>query len=135
LAVGTFAADGFHLPVPPQFYMLISIAGGLSALPVLLAICTGSVLGGCTGFVVARYLAAIPFIARRLDRVGRRPRELFEKYGAWAVVIASVTPIAYSALCYVTGALRLSPRLLLLACICRIPRLVAFYYLIQFGWA
>lgn len=135
MGLGTFVADSFSFPVPPQFYMLLSIAGGLGALPVLLAICSGSLLGGCTGFYLARWLSAVPFVATRLDRISEKPRALFEKHGAWAVVIASVTPIAYSMLCAATGALRLSPRLLLLACACRIPRLIAFYYLIQLGWS
>jgi hypothetical protein len=31
IALGTFIADGFHFPIPPQFYMLASIAAGWSA--------------------------------------------------------------------------------------------------------
>src|SRR5687767_7652056 len=30
MALGAFIADGFHFPVPPQFYMLLAVAAGSS---------------------------------------------------------------------------------------------------------
>src|SRR5688572_5086694 len=46
MGVGTLLADGFHFPVPPQFYMLLAISSGAS-LPIAMSVITAaSLLGG-----------------------------------------------------------------------------------------
>ncbi len=49
MALGTLLADGFHFPIPPQFYMLLSIASGAPATLSLAVIAAASVTGGVAG--------------------------------------------------------------------------------------
>src|SRR5689334_1297994 len=50
IALGTFLADGFHFPIPPQFYMLLSIASGQPAAECLAVIGSASLLAGAAGY-------------------------------------------------------------------------------------
>src|SRR5687767_3626232 len=42
IAGGSFLADAFHFPLPPQFYLLTGIAGGKSPWVVVSAVLIGS---------------------------------------------------------------------------------------------
>lgn len=134
MAFGTFIADGFHFPVPPQFYMLIAIAGGESPVLPMVAITIGSLLGGTAGFLFAGRVARFPRIEQWLAKSSHRAAELFSRFGYRAVLLATVLPVAYSMLCYLAGIYRLPVKVFALLCVLRIPRLIAFYYLIRLGW-
>ncbi len=60
-------------------------------------------------------------------------RELIRKYGGWAVVIAGLTPVPFSTVCWIAGLLELPPHTVLLATASRIPRIIIYYLLIQAG--
>jgi membrane protein YqaA with SNARE-associated domain len=135
MAFGTFLADGFHFPIPPQFYMLLALGAGTPELPAFGAIAAGSLLGGVSGYTVARQLSRFPRLWSWLMRVGSKFQKQLEGRNAYrSALIASVTPIAFSAQCYVSGLYRLPPRAFALILALRIPKLVFFYYLVKFGW-
>ena len=134
LALGTYAADGLHFPVPPQFYMLASITSGWSMWWTLVAVCTGSILGGITAYAIARKVSDFPFFARLLARTRKKVDWLFVRYGYTAVAIGSLTPIPYSFLCYVAGGYKMPPRIFLALSLLRIPKVVLYYYLVMLGW-
>jgi membrane protein YqaA with SNARE-associated domain len=136
MALGTIISDGFHFPLPAQFYMLLSVAAHSSALTAFSWICAGSLLGGGSGYLVARRLARFPRFARWLERVGRRLRGQVEGRNAYrSAVILSLSPLAFSAQCYLCGFYRLPAKPFLLLLLIRIPKLILFYQLVRFGWA
>ena len=105
---GTLIADGLHFPIPPQFYMLLSIAAHAPAHVTLVAATIGSLLGGSFGFVVARRLGKIQKLATFLERVsGRIGQKLGQDYAYRSVLFFSVTPMAFSMLCYLAGLYRM----------------------------
>lgn len=134
MAAGTFLADGLHVPVPPQFYMLASIASERSAAWTLVAVCIGSLLGGATAYAIARRASDLPFLKRLLARTQHKVDWLFARYGYWAVAIGSLTPIPYSFLCYVAGGYRMPARIFFVLSLFRIPKVVLYFYLVQLGW-
>jgi membrane protein YqaA with SNARE-associated domain len=136
MALGAFLADGFHFPIPPQFYMLLAIGAGTPDLQAFSAIAVGSLGGGLSGYTVARQLSRFPRLWNWLMRVGGGKLRLqLEGRNAYrSALIASVTPIAFSVQCYVSGLYRLPPRAMALILALRIPKLVFFYYLVKFGW-
>jgi membrane protein DedA with SNARE-associated domain len=134
MVLGTLIADGFHCPIPPQFYMLMGITSGYSAVKTLAAVNLGSFLGGWIGYFVSGKLSGIDFVARRLERPRRLVDAAFVRYGNWTVVVASFLPIAYSILCYLAGMNRIPKRAFALVTLLRIPRLFAYYYLVRLGW-
>ena len=134
MGVGTFMADGLHFPIPPQFYMLAAITRGSPARPVLAAIVVGSLAGGHLAYGLAAKVRSIRFFMRGAERVNRSLRKLIERYGAWALVIGSLTPVPYSFLCYLSGLNHVPYRLFAVVCLLRIPKIVVYYYLIVAGW-
>lgn len=135
LLLGTFLADGFHFPVPPQFYMVVATSSGMSAVTALTAITAGSLLGGLVGYRLAGRLARFEFVARRLERMRALAERALSRFGTGSAVFASLLPIPYSVLCYLAGLHRLPLRFFLVLAACRIPRLLLFYYLVQLGWS
>jgi membrane protein YqaA with SNARE-associated domain len=136
VAAGTFIADGFHFPVPPQFYMLLATAAQTDPAAVLAATSLGSVLGGASGYVVARRLGHTRFLSRWLERVGGGVgQRLGQRYPYRSAVLASLSPIAFSVLCYLAGFFRVrrGPLLVLLAL--RLPKIALYYYLVRVGWS
>jgi membrane protein YqaA with SNARE-associated domain len=135
MALGTFLADGFHFPIPPQFYMLLAISARTPDLEAFAVIAAGSLAGGASGYTVGRQLSRFPRLWNWLMRVGGKFRKQLEGRNAYrSALIASVTPIAFSLQCQVSGLYRLPPRAFALILALRIPKLVFFYYLVKFGW-
>jgi membrane protein YqaA with SNARE-associated domain len=132
MAGGTMVADGFQFPIPPQFYMLASIAAGAAPGPVLAAIVTGSLVGGHLGMLVTRRLAELAFV-RRLTQRGPLPG-MFRRHQLLAVTLGSVLPLPYSFVCYTCGVLKTPYRLFLIVVALRVPKLVLFYAVIRAGW-
>ncbi len=135
MAFGTFIADGFHFPIPPQFYMLMAVTSGVSRPMALAAIAAGSLAGGFIGYRVAGRLVRFGPIARRLARSQALAAGAFTNFGYRAAIFASLLPIAYSVLCYLAGIYRLPPRVFAVLSLCRIPRLLLFFYLVELGWS
>jgi membrane protein YqaA with SNARE-associated domain len=136
LSLGTFLADAFHFPIPPQFYMLASISGGWSPLESLAAIAAGSMMGGVISHLIGRHLLwRVRFLRRVVDRSRARVDWLFARYGYWAVAVGSVSPVPFSLLCNLSGLYRVPFRIFLVLSLFRIPRLLIFYTLIRLGWA
>jgi membrane protein YqaA with SNARE-associated domain len=135
MAFGTLIADGFHFPIPPQFYMLMAVTSDASRPVALAAITAGSLAGGFVGYRVAGRLARFGPIARRLERSQGLATAAFSRFGYRAAILASLLPIAYSVLCYLAGIHRLPGRVFAVLSLCRIPRLLLFYYLVELGWS
>jgi membrane protein YqaA with SNARE-associated domain len=135
MAFGTLIADGFHFPIPPQFYMLMAVTSGVSRPLALAAITAGSLTGGYIGYRVAGRLARFGPIARRLEKSQGLATAAFSRFGYRAAIVASLMPIAYSVLCYLAGIHRLPRRIFAVLSLCRVPRLLFFFYLVEFGWS
>ena len=134
MALGTFLADGLHFPVPPQFYMLLAIANGGPQLPPLAAISAASLCAGAFGYTMASKVGHLPWVARVFARSGRAASDIYAKHGYRVILLASLTPIAFSMLCYTAGLCRLPKRAFALIALLRLPKLVAYYYLVRLGW-
>ncbi len=134
MALGTLIADGLHFPVPPQFYMLMGITSGVSGWVTLLCVNAGSFAGGWLAYFLARHVTRWKALERRLEGPRKLLAAVMTRYGSWALVVASFLPITYAGLCYLCGASRLPARGFAVITLIRIPRLVAYYYLVLLGW-
>jgi membrane protein YqaA with SNARE-associated domain len=134
MAGGAFLADGFHFPLPPQFYLLTGIAGGYGPLPALASVLAGSIAGGFVVFAVARRLSGIPFFENRFSTTRHILRSLLRARGRWGLVIAGMLPVSYFVLCALGGMMRLRYRDYAILGLMRIPRLVLSFLLIVLAW-
>jgi membrane protein YqaA with SNARE-associated domain len=135
MGLGTFIADGFHVPIPPQFYMLLGITSGVPATHTLAVIGASSFAGGWAGFLLSRYLLRFDAVARLFERPQKLTEAMLARYGAWALAFLSLLPVAYSVLCYLSGLSGFKNRAFLVIALFRLPRLVAYYYLVELGWS
>lgn len=134
MAFGTLIADGLHFPVPPQFYMLMSIASGGPQLAPFAAVTAASLVAGCLAYSLAGVLGKWPWLGRKLASSSRVVTELYARHGYRVVLLASLTPIAFSMLCYASGLCRLPKRAFAVVALLRVPKLAAYYYLVRLGW-
>jgi membrane protein YqaA with SNARE-associated domain len=135
LALGTFVADGFHFPIPPQFYMLLAVSSEMSQPLAFGAITIASLAGGFAGYSFAGRLAGIRIVARRLARSRELAQRAFSRFGVRGTIVAGLLPVPYSVLCYLAGLQGLPANLFLLFTLLRIPRLLVYYYLVRLGWS
>lgn len=134
MVVGTFLADGFHFPVPPQFYLLTAVAGGADPVGSVVGVLAGSVLGGLAAFAIGQRVAGFEVVSRwaRAPRV--LLRRLLAKHGNWGLVVAGLLPLSYWLLCSASGLLRLPYRAYGIIALMRIPRIVVSYLLVLLAW-
>lgn len=135
MALGTLLADGVQFPIPPQFYMLLAVASGAPAAPAFVAICAGSLAAGLLGYHLARWASRLAWLSRATKSYRELLTGAFERFGYRAAVFASLLPVPYSVLCYAAGLNRMPRRFLALLSLCRIPKLLGFYWLVRAGWS
>jgi membrane protein YqaA with SNARE-associated domain len=131
---GAFLADGFHLPLPPQFYLLTGIAGAYPHAVVVAAVLVGSELGGLTAFALARLVGGASFVDARIAKPRALLRSMIAKRGYFGLALATLLPISYSILCIATGAMRLPYRAYGVLAVMRVPRILLSYVVIVLAW-
>lgn len=135
MALGTLLADGLSFPVPPQFYMLMAIASHANVAEAFAAIALGSVVAGAVGYFLSERVSHWGWIARKTAAPRQVLSASFTRYGYRAALVASLLPVPYSMVCYLAGLNRLPLRFLGLLMLCRVPKLLAFFYLVHLGWS
>lgn len=134
MAFGAFVSDLTTLPVPPQFYMLTAVSAGAPWQVALAFISAGSIAGGYLGTRLGGRIATLPWVGARVEATRPWIDRLLLRYGSWGLVAASLSPIPFSVLCYLTGIYRLGGRGVWIVLVMRVPRLAIFYALIALGW-
>jgi membrane protein YqaA with SNARE-associated domain len=133
-AIGTWLADGFNAPIPPQAYMLLAEAHGAGR-EVFPAIVAGSLVGGVTGYLVAPVLMRFRWIRALIERTQPKVRALCDRRWILAGLVLSVSPVPFSWLCYSASLYRVPVRTLGLLCLLRVPKLAVYQLLITWGWS
>jgi membrane protein YqaA with SNARE-associated domain len=126
VALGTWLADGFAFPVPPQTYMLAATSVK-EATRIFPALVCGSLLGGVSAYYIAPPLfARIGFLRNLANAIQPTVESFDNKRWLTSALIASLSPLAFSWVCYAAGVCRAPLRVLLVLCILRIPKLLLF---------
>ncbi len=133
-ALGTWLADGFTFPVPPQAYMLLAEAHG-ATWKVFPWIVAGSLAGGVSGYVVAPLLTRIAWVAAAIERTEPKVKAFLGKSWVLSGVLLGISPIAFSWLCYSSALYRLPRRVFALLCVLRVPKLLVYQLLVSWGWS
>jgi membrane protein YqaA with SNARE-associated domain len=128
--------DTFTLPITPDVILAFVAHKGsaLHAPTALAVICVASIVAGNTGYYLAKRISHWGWMRRRLARSFNRGHALFERFGVWTVVIAGLTPIPFSIVCWFAGLYEMKPGPLFLATLSRIPRFVVWFFLLRLGF-
>ncbi len=133
VALGYFIPDAFAVPLPNDLAPVLARAGGMGFLEVTLWATGGSLAGGAVGYWIGRSLRTTRYMKRMLQRRGGAAQEAIDRYGAWAVAIAALTPIPYSIFVWAAGAGKMPFKTFLLISQLRWLRVAGYLYLIQLG--
>lgn len=135
LFLGMLLSDSLPAFVPPDAFLMFSIAANLESVWVLFATSTGSIVGGCVSYSIGRFLIPKFSLGRKIIlRYEDRLLPLLRRFGFWAIVLAAMTPVPYSWMAYTVGSFRMSFGMFFLASQFRILRMVLYYYAMLWGW-
>jgi membrane protein YqaA with SNARE-associated domain len=126
VGLGYLIPDALTIPIPADLVASIALFGGMSFASVVLWGSLGSVVGGCLGWAVGRFLVwRIAALRARMDN-DTRVVPFFKKRGGVVLALAALTPLPYSLACWTAGGIGMGFGNFLLISLLRIPR-VAFY--------
>ena len=118
--------------IPPEVFMVWSIHHGAfgayySDVALLSVI---SYTAGVLGYLFGRYFSSTRLFLKLEDTILFRYRALVRKFGGYLVLVAAVTPLPFSGICMLVGAVRFSPRNFLIIAAIRFVRFIVYGYII-----
>ncbi len=98
-----WASDVIIQPIPADVFVFGTTFGGADIYKTALVAGLSSAFGGATGYYVGKIFG--PWRFRRLfgSKILKRGSRLFKKHGALTIFISGVTPVPYSATCWIGG--------------------------------
>lgn len=134
IAIAVILADTFTFPVPPDAYLLAAVASHADEIPILIVISVSSIVAGNLAYFVGPLLQNVPILGKKIEKFRHKGEMLFKKWGLWTVVIAALTPIPFSVVCWFAGIYKMPYRPFFIGTLVRFLRFALFYYLFVFGW-
>ena len=103
--------DGFLQPIPPDVFVFGVAISGANFFAVVFVAAFASCVGGFIGYQIGKQIGKRKFKKWFGKEHLANGKVLFDKYGAWALIIGAITPIPYSPLCWVLGIYRMNLKL------------------------
>lgn len=124
-------ADAIIQPIPGDVVVFGTAFGGANIWTTALIAGVASACGGTTGYFVGKLFG--PWRFRRIfgSRLLRAGRDLFRDHGSLAIFVAGVSPIPYSATCWIGGIYNMSLTKVIIASL--ISRTLRFLAVAWFG--
>ena len=126
-------ADTFIQPIPPDVVVFGTAFGGANIWKTSVLAGLASTIGGATGYFIGKFFG--PWRFRRFfgSKLLRGGRDLFRDHGSLAIFVAGVSPIPYSATCWIGGIYNMPlGKVIIASLISRVPRFVAVAWLADF---
>ncbi|MBU1111448.1 MAG: VTT domain-containing protein [archaeon] len=109
----------FSTSLISEDFILIAVIAGIS-----------SVIAGIIDHLIGRRIGSNGFRDLFGDKHVERGRELFKRWGPYAVLFGALSPVPYSAVCWLSGIYRMKLSLfIVLSLVTRIPRFILWAYL------
>lgn len=122
-------------PLPPDLFLLMLAKNENSSSEGLYVSLLGlaSTLGGTLAWMIASKLGKPKWFGTRFQNFVRQNHELINRYGRWAVGLAALTPIPFSLTSWAAGFVKMDFRSFFLMALLRIPRFLAYFYVLIFS--
>lgn len=130
----TLFMDTFIVPISPDIIIFVSIAGNVNTFWAIFTIALASMIAGNLGYLIGKFLGHREFVTTRLKKYEKKGKYLMKKYGLWAVIIGAMTPIPFSAICWLAGMLEMKYTHFLAGVLWRVPRFLLWYIIIGLGF-
>lgn len=134
VGIGIALIDMFTLPLPPDTILALAVAGGLDPVWTIVWGSAGSITGGIGAYWLGRLLGTTRFVVRVVAPFKERGEAFIDRLGVNAVIVAALTPIPFSIVCTLAGAMGMNFVRFLPATLFRIPRIAIYYLLIKWGF-
>ena len=130
-----FIADLIISPVPPDAVLFIISKSSLHESWLILVPLFGVVssAAGVCGWLIGKRLQHISFIKRFIDQFTVEHGDAIKRFGFWMVVLGALTPLPFSLTCWLAGIFKLPFKTFIVACLCRVPRFVLYYWAIFYS--
>ncbi len=92
-----------------------------------------SAFAGVCGYFLGDAIGHLKFMKRIMSSFSKEGTLLINRYGAWAVVAAALTPIPFSTVVWLSGILKVPFRKVVIACFARIPRMALYFLILNKG--
>jgi len=125
--------DTLVTPFPPDILLLVIAKSSLAEHWPIYVLVLGMIssFAGILGWGIGRRLGHLEFVKHTLKEFKEDHQEFIRRYGFWAVVIGSITPLPFSVTCWTAGIMELRWITVLTAAVLfRIPRFFLYYWLI-----
>jgi len=110
-------------PISPDVVVFGATLGGGDLLAVVLVCGLGSCVGGLFGYHLGKMLGSDRFAKSFGRRHLIKGQQLFKKYGILAVAVGGLSPVPYSAVCWIAGIYGMNLKPFVITCLLtRIPR-------------
>lgn len=134
VGLGFLLVDAFSLPIPNDIFSVFGRMGGLAFWEVVAWASAGSIIGGSVGWWIGRDLISkISWLRAWVQSQGDESVARVQKWGAWFLAVAAVTPMPYSLVCWGAGIVRLPFLPVLAASTLRVFRVALYLWLIEQG--
>ncbi len=135
LGLFLFAFFTDMLIVPLTVDVIFPFAVEYSPVVFLSLISAGSMLGGIGGFWIGRLLGHLKIVQQVTDGFSREGRQLISRYGEWGIVLAALTPIPFSTVCWISGMVKVRFLYVVFATFARVPRMILYYLALMAGFS
>ncbi len=115
--------------IPPELFMIWAAERNdllINYIFVVFVLSVVSYCAGILGYVVGRYLSRTRFYRYVRKRFLRRTSEHFVTFGPLLIIVAALTPVPFSGVAMITGAVRFSSRKYLLFSLTRFLRFLIY---------
>jgi len=126
--------DTFIVPMSPDIVIFVSVASARNPFVLVLTMSAASVLAGQFGYIIGKALGHTRIVRHFVKPYMRKGHYMVGKYGIWAVVIASLTPVPYSTICWLAGMMDMKYSDFFISSLWRVPRFFLWYMIIRLGW-
>lgn len=132
--LGFFITAVCPIPLPDHALSVFAMIGGLNFWVNVGISTLGSIMGGVVAYYLGKLLKHTAIYAKLMKRYKTQSEHLINKYGAWGLAIATLTPIPDSPVSWVCGALDLSfKKFFWLYLVCRFIKITYFLWFIKLG--
>jgi membrane protein YqaA with SNARE-associated domain len=135
--VGLFTAilmiDTFPTPMSYAPLLLLAMKGGVSPLVVLMVGSAGSYLGGICGYAIGRRIGLPKRLKNRIERQHPTLLPMLQRRGGVGVALVGALPMPFALGTWTAGALGVPFTHVAVATLVRLPKTLAYIWMIQAG--
>lgn len=133
--VAVTLAETSPVPLAGEPALYLGRRGGMSLGLVAALGVAGNLLAAALSYAGGAVLRRLGLVERALGARLGAAEDAVRRRGAWALVLASITPLPFGTLAWVAGALRMPLVPYALACLVRVPKVLVYLAAMEAGWA